>query len=123
MKILDLASLVIGVIGIVVIVWGLLVGIIQLVILEYRRSRGKNICKPREHLRHHIGSYLLLGLEILIGADIIHTVFKPTLHDLAVLGSIVAIRTVLSYFLNRELSGFHECANDHALLRADAKTD
>jgi uncharacterized membrane protein len=119
--VLDTISLVIGLLGVVIILWGVLVGIVQFVALEYKRFRGKNICKPREHLRHHIGSYILLGLEILVGADIIHTVVKPTLHDLAILGSIVAIRTVLSFFLNRELSDAHKCVDDQLYLDADGK--
>jgi Protein of unknown function (DUF1622) len=45
----------------------------------------------------------LLGLEFLIAADIIHTVLTPTLADLAILGAIVAIRTVISFSINWEL--------------------
>lgn len=63
-------------------------------------------------LRHHFGSYLLLGLEFLIAADIIHTIFTPTLQKLAVLGGIVAIRTVINYFLNLELKNAHKCLVD-----------
>ncbi len=112
MEILAHISSVIGGVGIVVIIWGLLVGTVTFVRIEYKQLRGVNICAQREHLRHHIGSYLLLGLEILIAADIIHTVYKPTLHDLGILGAIVAVRTVMSFFLNKELSGSHNCAND-----------
>jgi len=81
MEILNTVSLVIGLVGVGVIFWGILVGVVQFIILEYRRFRGRNICKPREHLRHHIGSYILLGLEVLVGADIIRTVVEPTLNE------------------------------------------
>ena len=54
-------------------------------------------------LRNHLGSYLLLGLEFLIAADIIKTIQRPTLEEMAILGSIVVIRTVISYSLNREM--------------------
>ena len=110
MEILARISSIIGIAGIAVIIWGLLVAVVEFVLMEYRRVRGKNICRTRENLRHHLGSYLLLGLEILIAADIVHTVYRPTLRDLAILGSIVAIRTILSFFLNRELSSsLHSC--------------
>lgn len=113
MEILTHISHVIGIIGIAVIIWGLLVALVEFIIMESRRFRGRNICQTREMLRHHLGSYLLLGLEILIAADIVHTIYRPTLHDLGILGSIVAIRTVLSYFLNREIaSASHTCARD-----------
>src|SRR4051812_21592132 len=38
--------------------------------------------------------------HVLIAADIIDTLMKPTTQDLIVLGAIVAIRTVISYSLN-----------------------
>ncbi|MFC1780839.1 DUF1622 domain-containing protein [Planctomycetota bacterium] len=41
--------------------------------------------------------------DLLIAADIVSTIFHPTLEEVAVLGSIVAIRTVISFFLNREM--------------------
>ena len=42
---------------------------------------------------------LLLGLDFLIAADIIHTILEHTLEDLAQLGGIVVIRIAPSYFL------------------------
>jgi uncharacterized membrane protein len=44
-----------------------------------------------------------LGLELMIAGDIIGTIIRPTLQEMAVLGSIVAVRTVISFFLNREI--------------------
>jgi uncharacterized membrane protein len=96
-------SLVIGVIGLTVILWGVLLGVLRLLRLEWASLSGRNILVEREGLRHHLGYYLLLGLEFLIAADIIHTVLTPTLADLAILGAIVAIRTVISFSINWEL--------------------
>ena len=59
--------------------------------------------EERKKLRHVLGYYLLLGLEFLIAADIIGTLMKPRVQDLAVLGAIVIIRTIISYSLNAEL--------------------
>jgi uncharacterized membrane protein len=99
-----------------IIVWGAFTTTVEFLRLEYKRFKGVNIFKTtevlRHHLgtylllglRHHLGTYLLLGLEFLIAADIIHTMAKPDLEGLIILGSIVAIRTIISYFLNRELS-------------------
>ena len=98
----------IGGIGVLVIVWGVLTGGVELAALEFKRLRGENICRRRELLRLHLGSYLLLGLEILVAADIIRTIVTPTINELIILGSIVTIRTVLNYFLNKEL-GAHSC--------------
>jgi len=54
-------------------------------------------CINRSHL------ILLLGLEFLIASDILKTVLEPTLNELAILGGIVVLRTVLSVFLNKEI--------------------
>lgn len=57
-------------------------------------------------LRRSIGGVLLLGLEILVAADLLHTVaIEPTLENVAVLGLIVIIRTVLSFSLEIEIEG------------------
>jgi len=108
MTILEYLSFGIGVVGIAIIAWGALLSTISFVKLEVVQARGGNICHRREMMRHHFGSYILLGLEFLVAADVMHTIIKPSLHEMAVLGSIVAIRTVLSFFLNRELAS-HTC--------------
>lgn len=109
MKIIVYTAIVIGLLGMAIIIWGAAIAFVKLLILEYSKFKGENICKKREYLRHHFGSYIVLGLEFLIAADIIHTMIRPTLQQLAILGSIVAIRTVISFFLNREMAGGHEC--------------
>ena len=56
--------------------------------------------------RHDLGPAILLGLEILVAADIISTVtLTPTLDSVLVLGVIVLIRTFLSWSLALELDG------------------
>jgi uncharacterized membrane protein len=57
-------------------------------------------------LRADLGRAILLGLEFLVIADIIGTVaIEPTLQNLGVLAVIVAIRTLLSFALELEVSG------------------
>jgi len=99
---------VISCIGITIITWGVLLAAYRFVVLEKRRLGGANICQSRELLRHHFGSYLLFGLEFLVAADIILTVIEPSLEELVILGGMVTIRTVINYFLNKELIG-HSC--------------
>lgn len=56
--------------------------------------------------RSDLGRSILLGLEFLVAADIVHTVaIEPTLDSLAVLAGIVAIRTFLSWSLEVEIEG------------------
>ncbi|GGG50596.1 DUF1622 domain-containing protein [Bizionia arctica] len=57
-------------------------------------------------LRQAVGKSILLGLEILIAADIMATVVtEPTLRSVSILGLIVIIRTFLSLSLQVELEG------------------
>lgn len=56
--------------------------------------------------RQQLGRSILLGLELLVAADIIRTVaVTPTLNSVAVLAGIVAIRTFLSFSLELEITG------------------
>ncbi|HTU07366.1 MAG TPA: DUF1622 domain-containing protein [Trebonia sp.] len=72
--------------------------------LTLRRSR-----RPRQAyttLRQAIGGTLLLGVEILVVADLVRTIaVAPTLNDVLTLGLIVLIRTFLSFSLETEISG------------------
>jgi uncharacterized membrane protein len=57
-------------------------------------------------LRESFGGVILLGLELLVAADLIRTVaVEPTLENVAILGIIVVIRTVLSFSLETEIEG------------------
>ena len=57
-------------------------------------------------LRSELGRAILIGLELLVAADIINTVaIEPTLESLAVLAGIVLIRTFLSVSLEVEIDG------------------
>lgn len=103
MQFIQHISLGIGVIGVAIIVWGVALSTFQVLTEEIARLRGCSDPEKREALRHQLGYYLLLGLEFLIAADIVHTVLTPTLSDLAVLAAIVAIRTVISFSINWEL--------------------
>ncbi len=64
---------------------------------EMRRLRGTN----RERIE--LGRYILAGLELLIVSDIIHTSLSLAFADLFYLGLLVLIRSLISFFLDREL--------------------
>ena len=57
-------------------------------------------------LRASFGAVLLLGLEILVAADLIRTIaVAPTIENVLALGIIVLIRTFLSFSLQIEIDG------------------
>lgn len=83
--------------GVVLIAAGLLIAAWR----AWRHPGERYVCA-----RHDIGRAILLGLEVLVAADIVRTVaFEPTLQGLTLLALIVAIRTFLSWSLALELDG------------------
>jgi len=110
MNLFEWIALVIKVLSMIVIVLGILWGFYVFMSLELRKIfKSSDVCYERENLRLRIGSYLLLGFEMLIAADLIATLIEPSMERIIQFGSIVAIRTVLSFFLSKELEAeYHE---------------
>ena len=106
-NIFDFLYITIGSVGVAVIVWGVILTVYRLLKLEFSRFKHRSIYRERESVRHLFASYLLLALEFLIAADIIATVIHPTFEEIAILASIVAIRTAVSYFLEKEIDKFN----------------
>ncbi len=52
-----------------------------------------------------LGSYLVLGLEFQLAADILKTAIAPSFTEIGQLAAIAGIRTVLNYFLTKEIAG------------------
>ena len=99
---LDLLAAVISVTSLLIVTYGALIGIISFLKNEIRRFTGGYSITNIRKLRATFGTYLL-GLEFLIASDILKTVLEPTLNELALLGGIVVLRTILSVFLNKEI--------------------
>ena len=84
----------------------LVVGLVWSVVLAGLTWRTSGGARGYRTLRESFGAVLLLGLEILVAADLITTVaVAPTLRNVAVLGLIVLIRTFLSVSLQVEIDG------------------
>src|SRR4051794_8957400 len=89
-------------IGVAVLVVGLVWSVVAAG-LTWRAAGGR---RGYQALRESFGAVLLLGLEILVAADLITTVaVAPTPRNVAVLGLIVLIRTFLSVSLEVEIDG------------------
>ena len=54
-------------------------------------------------IRLYLGRFLVLGLEFQLAGDILATAVSPTFEEVQLLAAIVVIRTVLNYFLSKEL--------------------
>ena len=99
----ELCAVVIELLGIAII------SIIALYALAHggwRLVKGDSLSDIQQQMRQQLGRGILLGLEFLIAADIIHTVaVELTFETVGVLALVVLIRTFLSFTLELELTG------------------
>lgn len=75
-------------------------------IIDYLRVlfvRSRQNFDATEGIRLQLGRVLALGLEFTVASDILRTAVAPTRQDILNLGAIVLLRTLLNYFLEREI--------------------
>lgn len=100
---IELAALAIEIIAVAIILGAIVYSIANFLI--------KSIFEPEQEgqyqqLKIRLGKSLLLGLEILVAADIVRTVaLEATIQSVSVLGLLVLIRTFLSWALVVEIEG------------------
>ena len=97
---MDLVARTFEVLGVAILVLGALASIVRAVA---RRETGRKFYRS---VRTDFGHTLLLGLEVLVAADIVKTVaVDSTLESVAILGILVLVRTLLSISLDAEIDG------------------
>lgn len=72
-------------------------------ITRYLRSSLGRTTHRITSLRNQLGQSMVMGLEFLVAADILRTALAPTWNDMLLLASLVGLRTILNYFMEREL--------------------
>ena len=105
---LEFISMCICLLSVFVLCWGVLLCAIDFFRYQFHDRDSKMGLFKLTRGKNALGIYILLSLEILIAADIIDSIAKPTWEDIVRLGAIVAIRTVVSYFLNKEIQEGNE---------------
>jgi uncharacterized membrane protein len=89
--------------GVAILVVGSLLALLSALLLALRRGDGR---EAYQRARQDVGRAILLGLEVLIIADIVLTITVDRTFDSALtLGMIVLVRTFLSFSLEIELEG------------------
>lgn len=100
---IHIAVLMMEIVAVAVIAVGVGIGLLRFVLQTVR----PNVRQRAYHdYRVGMGKALLLGLEILVAADVVNTVaLEPTLEGVATLGLLVVIRTFLGWGLILEIEG------------------
>jgi uncharacterized membrane protein len=85
--------------GAVVIMIGAVVAIAKFAVTLARRDIVRF-----NSVRLSLARFLVLGLEFQLAADVLRTAISPSFEEIGKLAAIAAIRTLLNYFLNREIA-------------------
>ena len=102
-QLIEFIATAIDILGVIVIVLGIMMAIGMVL---FWRLFGKPNGSRYTTFRHVMGRGLLIGLEVLVAADVIKTVaLEPNFANLGALGLLVIIRTFLSWSLTLELTG------------------
>ena len=101
---LALIAFLVDMVGVAIIIFGFVVGIIDYVRTVLLGGSMPERYRRFQEVRCRVGVHLILALEFMIVSDIITSVVSRTLDNLIYLGAIVVIRTVLAYFLDRDMA-------------------
>jgi uncharacterized membrane protein len=102
--IVEWAALGIELLAVAIIVGAIVILAIQRGTVRYVFQLGKS--GAYENYRNQFGRALLLALELMVAADVVRTVtFEPTVKNVAVLGLLVLVRTLLSWGMSVEVEG------------------
>ncbi|MDR1747944.1 MAG: DUF1622 domain-containing protein [Spirochaetaceae bacterium] len=111
--IIENIATIISIISIAVIVYGTIIASVAITRSELLRFKGRFSTQLLRVIRAELGTYLLLGLELLIASDILKTIVEPSLGELLTLAGIVVLRTILSVFLNKEIREIEAERHEH----------
>lgn len=89
-------------VGLLFVIMGGIIAIGKIGIQEFQTVfRIKH--KAHGAIRTELLQRMLFGLDFIIASDIVRSILTPTRDELLVLASIVGIRTILAYFLSKEI--------------------
>lgn len=101
--------------GVLVIFFGVLTALFRYISYPFFTDTTKKM--DINQIRLRLGRVLTLGLEFIIAADLIGTTTAPDYYSVGILASIVLIRTILSYTLNREINAISQQENQNRTLQ------
>ena len=98
------------------------VGLLRTLWLAWRNRTQLNDPDVIGQLRVSFGSWLVLALEFQLGSDILSTTIAPSFEELAQLAIIAAIRTLLNYFLQKDLDAVKRGRTGEDIMSSEEQT-
>ena len=99
-EICELLILVMNIVAVLVLICGVVKATVKFIKNEVSHADKASVFRT---IKNDLGAYVLFSLEVLIAADIVESIIKPTFEDIGKLAALVVIRTVISYFLGKEI--------------------
>ena len=99
-EIFEFLILAMSTVAVLVLICGVMKATVKFVKNEISHADKASVLRT---IKNELGAYVLFSLEILIAADIVESIIKPTFEDIGKLAALVVIRTVISYFLGKEI--------------------
>lgn len=113
-NILQILVTILDLLSVLVIIYGVIMQFINFIISEFTAKDRSVAVEKVTMLKNFLGTYILFALEILIGADIIESILDPSIDHILSLAALVIIRTIISYFLNKEIKSEGKDSNPPA---------
>lgn len=101
-SIFEWLELIIDVTAALIMVLAFFVAVFSYFRITVRKNNGSHIMQM-QLVRCDLGVKLVFALELLIISDLLHSMVSRSLDDMVIVGALVLIRTVIAYFLNKEI--------------------
>ena len=109
LELLEWAARAVDGVAVLVMLFGFVVATVRFV-PTLARPAGASAIGEIQMIRCSLGTYLVFALELMIISDLLHSVVSRTLEDLYFLAGIVVLRTLIAFFLNKEIQELREQA-------------
>ena len=104
LEFLEWGATFVDLVGVIIMLLGFLIAVGRF--LPTLRKPAESIMEV-QRIRCLLGTYLVFALELMIVSDLVHSVIQRNLEDLYFLGAIVVLRTLISYFLSKDIQEMH----------------
>lgn len=105
-QVLEIIVVCVDVVSIIALLFGF--GLALVCLFRETLLEKMAINKAIMNARFRMGGFILFALELMIVSDLVHTILSPTLDELYYLALLVVTRTVISFFLGREIKELEE---------------
>lgn len=102
-SILEWLAFAIDIVGALIMAWAFVTSVFGLLKGSIVGGDVHSRIRNMQVVRCELGVKLVFALELMIISDLLHTLISRSVDDMILLGGLVAIRTVIAYFLNKEI--------------------